>query len=202
MKKFYKVSLITAGILAAVGLVLCIFCGFIGGYRWKKRVTSESVVSYMAELSNRLGFKVSFGEGSGIYIGTLDKNSMGADGELVVNGESIAEKGTTYEIPVNKVKELNAELGAGLFEIREKEETSDTISLIFDTSGVWEYALEDGTLNVGMKEESLYILWDLNRIKERGARLRFQRTLHSGSLRQSSVPVSFRSKESRHRRWL
>lgn len=25
MKKFYKVSLITAGILAAVGLVLCIF---------------------------------------------------------------------------------------------------------------------------------------------------------------------------------
>lgn len=168
MKKFYKVSLITAGILAAVGLVLCIFCGFIGGYRWKKRVTSESVVSYMAELSNRLGFKVSFGEGSGIYIGTLDKNSMGADGELVVNGESIAEKGTTYEIPVSKVKELNAELGAGLFEIREKEETSDTISLIFDTSGVWEYALEDGTLNVGMKEKSLYVLWELKQNK--GAR--------------------------------
>ena len=93
---------------------------------------------------------------------------MGADGELVVNGESIAEKGTTYEIPVNKVKELNAELGAGLFEIREKEETSDTISLIFDTSGVWEYALEDGTLNVGMKEESLYILWGLKQNK--GAR--------------------------------
>ena len=58
MKKFYKVSLITAGILAAVGLVLCIFCGFIGGYRWKQRVTSESVISYMAGLSNRLGFKV------------------------------------------------------------------------------------------------------------------------------------------------
>ena len=96
MKKFYKVSLITAGILAAVGLVLCIFCGFIGGYRWKQRVTSESVVSYMAGLSNRLGFKVSFGEGSGIYIGTLDKNPTGADGELMVNGESIEEKGTTY----------------------------------------------------------------------------------------------------------
>ena len=37
---------------------------------------------------------------------------MGADGELMVNGESIAEKGTTYEIPVSEVKELNAELEA------------------------------------------------------------------------------------------
>ena len=149
MKKFYKVSLITAGILAAVGLVLCIFCGFIGGYRWKQRVTSESVISYMAGLSNRLGFKVSFGEGSGIYIGTLDKNPTGADGELMVNGEGIEEKGTTYEI-------------------REKEETSDTISLIFDASGVWEYSLEDETLNVGMKEESIYVLWGLKQNK--GAR--------------------------------
>ena len=159
MKKFYKVSLITAGILAAVGLVLCIFCGFIGGYRWKQRVTSEAVVSYMAGLSNRLGFKVSFGEGDGIYMGSLDENSAGAAGELLVNGESIAEKGTTYEIPVSEVQELNAKLGAGLFEIREKEESSDTIRLTFDASGVWEYSLQDGTLRVGMKEESMHLLW-------------------------------------------
>lgn len=159
MKKFYKVSLITAGILAAVGLVLCIFCGFIGGYRWKQRVTSEAVASYMAGLSNRLGFKVSFGEGDGIYIGALDKNSTGAAGELLVNGESIAEKGTAYEIPVSEVQELNVKLGAGLFEIREKEESSDAIRLTFDASGVWEYSLQDGTLRVGMKEESMYLLW-------------------------------------------
>ena len=31
MKKFYKVSLITEGILAAGGLVLSIVCEFIGG---------------------------------------------------------------------------------------------------------------------------------------------------------------------------
>lgn len=159
MKKFYKVSLITAGILAAVGLVLCIFCGFMGGYRWRQRVTSEAVAAYMEGLSDRLGFKVSFGEGNGIYIGALDQNSTGAAGELMVNGESIAEKGTAYEIPVSEVKELNAKLGAGLFEIREKEESSDTISLIFDTSGVWEYAFENGTLSIGMKEESVYVLW-------------------------------------------
>lgn len=159
MKKFYKVSLITAGILVAVGLVLCIFCGFMGGYRWRQRVTSEAVAAYMEGLSDRLGFKVSFGEGNGIYIGALDQNSTGAAGELMVNGESIAEKGTAYEIPVSEVKELNAKLGAGLFEIREKEESSDTISLIFDASGVWEYAFENGTLSIGMKEESVYVLW-------------------------------------------
>ena len=168
MKKFYKVSLITAGILAAVGLGLCIFFGFMGGYRWRQRVTSEAVVSYMEELSNRLGFKISFGEGNGIYIGALGKNSTGAAGELMVNGESIAEKGTVYEIPVSEVQELNAKLGAGLFEIREKEESSDTISLTFDASGVWEYALENGTLSVGMKEESIYALWGLK--QNEGAR--------------------------------
>ena len=159
MKKFYKVSLITAGILAVVGLVLCIFCGFMGGYRWKQNVTSEAVVSYMEGLSNRLGFKVSFGEGDGIYIGALDKNFTGVAGELMANVESSTEKETLYEIPVSEVKELNAELGAGLFAIREKEESSDTISLTFDASGVWEYSLQDGTLSVGMKEESLHLLW-------------------------------------------
>ena len=168
MKKFYKVSLITTGILAAVGLVLCILCGFMGGYRWRQRVTSESVVSYMEGLSNRLGFKVSFGEGGGIYIGALDKNSTGAAGELMVNGEKISEKGTVYEIPASDVRKMNAELGAGFFEIREKEEDSGTISLTFDTSGVWEYSLEDGTLKVGMKEESVYVLWGFKQNK--GAR--------------------------------
>lgn len=170
MKKFYKVSLITAGILAAVGLVLCIFCGVIGGYRWRQRVTSEAVVSYMEGLSNRLGFKVSFGEGGGIYIGALNENSPGADGELMANVESSTENEIVYEIPVSEVQELNAKLGAGLFEIREKEEGSDTISLTFDASGVWEYSLEDGTLSVGMKEESIYLLWGFKQNTGAGAR--------------------------------
>jgi len=125
-------------------------------------------VHLLKGLSNRLGFKISFGEGGGIYIGALDENSTGTAGELMVNGESILEKGTAYEIPVSDVRKLNAELGAGLFEIREKEENSDTISLTFDASGVWEYSLENGTLKVGMKEESVYVLWGFK--QKEGAR--------------------------------
>lgn len=72
MKKFYKISLITAGILAAVGLVLCLSCGFVGGSVWKHLVTSEPVISRMEELSDHLGFQVTFGEGDGIFVGPLE----------------------------------------------------------------------------------------------------------------------------------
>lgn len=149
MKKFYKVSLITAGILAAVGLVLCIFCGLIGGYRWKQRVTSEAVASYMAGLSNRLGFQVSFGEGDGIYIGALDKNFTGAAGELMTNAESSTEKETLYEIPVSEVKELNAKLGAGKLQMEGIKAQEMTLKAGAGQLELADLTIEDFQLKVG-----------------------------------------------------
>lgn len=179
MKKFYKYSLIIAGILAAAGLVLCLFCGFMGGRAWKKLVRTQKVVEQMAKLSDKLGFHVSFGDGNGIYIGSEENDvTVGAgdasgvsldyaDGKLVVNGEEIVVGKADYEVPTDGLTALVAELGAGSFEIRENAALTDTIQIHISGIGNWNYTVEGGMLRLGVRQESeSFRLGDLTKIAD------------------------------------
>lgn len=179
MKKFYKYSLIIAGILAAAGLVLCLFCGFMGGRAWKKLVRTQKVVEQMAKLSDDLGFHVSFGDGNGIYIGSEENDvTVGtgdasgvsldyADGKLMVNGEEIVVGKADYEVPTDGLTALVAELGAGSFEIRENTALTDTIQIHISGIGNWNYTVEGGMLRLGVRQESeSFRLGDLTKIAD------------------------------------
>lgn len=162
MKKFYKISLITAGILAAVGLVLCLSCGFVGGSVWKHLVTSEPVVSRMKKLSDRIGVSVTFGSGDGIYVGSLSERKTEDGVKLWVNGKAITAGEVSYEVPVRGVENLNVKLGAGSFEIRAKEKGTETIGISFEGTGDFQYSLEEGTLQVGLHEASTQTIFGQN----------------------------------------
>lgn len=179
MKKFYKYSLIVAGILAAAGLVLCLFCGFMGGRAWKKLVRTQKVVEQMAKLSDKLGFHVSFGDGNGIYIGSEENDvTVGtgdasgvsldyADGKLMVNGEEIVVGKADYEVSTDGLTALVAELGAGSFEIRENAALTDTIQIHISGIGNWNYTVEGGMLRLGVRQESeSFRLGDLTKIAD------------------------------------
>lgn len=166
MKKFYKYSLIIAGILAAAGLILCLICGFMGGRAWKKLVGAQKVVEQMAKLSDKLGFHVSFGDGNGIYIGsgendvtvgTGDASGVAideADGALMINGEDIVVGEADYEVSTDGLRSFMGELGAGSFMIRENAALTDTVQIHISGIGNWNYVVEDGMLQIGVRQTS------------------------------------------------
>lgn len=166
MKKFYKYSLIIAGILAAAGLILCLICGFMGGRAWKKLVGAQKVVEQMAKLSDKLGFHVSFGDGNGIYIGSEENDvTVGtgdasgvaideADGALMINGEEIVVGEADYEVSTDGLRSFMGELGAGSFEFRENAALTDTVQIHISGIGNWNYTVEGGMLQIGVRQTS------------------------------------------------
>lgn len=176
MKKFYKYSLIIAGILAGVGLVLCLSFGFIGGRAWKNLIRAQKVVEQMAKLSDYLGFSISFGDGEGIYIGStedtigvhLGDEAGGTPGDsnetLMINGERILVGMMQYEVPADEIRGIVADLGAGSFEIKENESLTDTVRICINGIGNWNYTVEDGKLQLGVSQDAGTLLGNLAQI--------------------------------------
>lgn len=166
MKKFYKISLIVAGILAAAGLILCLICGFMGGRAWKRLVGAQKVIEQMAKLSDKLGFHISFGDGTGIYIGSEENDASGYISEeqkaaedyegigLMINGEEIVVGEADYEVSTVGLRSFMGELGAGSFMIRENAALTDTVQIHISGIGNWNYTVEDGMLQIGVRQTS------------------------------------------------
>lgn len=141
MSKFAKGSLITAGVLLAVGFVLCLISVIFGG----KRILSD---------------REFFGERFQVLDDALDNVNIdigggrwfvGWDGEgsseLIINNETISGDGQ-YQIPADDISNLELSLGAGTFIIEEKDATDGMIDISVRGVGSCDYHVDGNTLYV------------------------------------------------------
>lgn len=142
MKKFVKGSLITAGILAALGLILCLISGLAGGR--KSFVYFVDNDEYIAERLESLGDEL-----ADIHIGNWrlvwrDHEFMLSDEE----NENRAVETSRQTVVADGIRNLELELGAGEFIIREKEVSDGVIDIDVEGVGKCTNYVKNGTLYV------------------------------------------------------
>lgn len=157
MKKFTKISLIVAGILAALGVVLMGISMVFGGYRnIRNAMRSGEVLDTFEQVAERTGVQISFPDGGwGI---NLSSAKNGREDRLVINGEEIGMQDASYEFSTEEVQDMAISLGAGEFEIRKGN--VDQIAMELQGVGSWDYSVSGGTLSLDMKSTGGILLGD------------------------------------------
>lgn len=146
MKKFAKVSLITAGILAALGCVLCLVSGLLGGRNFIYWAKNDSrVMEKLDRVANKLDNAFEH-----VYIGSWhfgwdDENP----GELTVNDHTVsADDAWETQQSLDGVRNLNLMLGAGSLVLKEKDDPDGMIDIYVQGKGGCDYRIKEGTLYV------------------------------------------------------
>lgn len=143
MNKFVKVSLITAGILMAAGIVFCFISAVIGGgsmLYWVKNDAHLDKLNVVEDTFEDIADRIT---DSGWH------HSWGSNPtHLTVNNKRV--KGGVWEeqIPIDDIRDLNLELGAGEFYIREKDEADGMVDITVEGVGGCNYKVKDKTLYV------------------------------------------------------
>lgn len=162
MKKFAKVSLITAGVMLALGLVLCFVCVMAGGRRLVRDIREEALDDKIETAINRIGnklYEISGGDWGFVWQAEVPR-------ELVINGQTVEEAaehgneehagGLTageehgrmaeFQIPLEGISKWEIVLGAGSFIIEEKEENDGYMDITVKGVGSCDYRVEGSTL--------------------------------------------------------
>lgn len=146
MKKFAKGSLLTAGILAALGCVLCLISALAGGRSftyWARN--DERVMESLDRVANRLNDAFSgfhfFGDWHFYYDGKNPK-------DLTVNNDTAGGNAWEAQQSLDGVRELNLILGAGSLVLKEKDSSDGMIDIYVQGKGECDYKIKDGTLYV------------------------------------------------------
>lgn len=139
MKKFVKVSLITAGGLAALGCVLCLVSGLIGGRGFWYWVGNDR---YMTEKLDRMANQLGdISNSIDVDFGTWHFGWNERNGGLEAWEDA-------YSVPADDIRNLELTLGAGRFIVREKEASDGVIEISMKGIGKCSQYIEDGTLHV------------------------------------------------------
>ncbi len=145
MGKFAKGSLITAGVLFAVGFILCLISVFFGG---KKILTDKEFMNEKFHVLNDALDRVNIDLGNGkFFIGWDDDYSDGLKSDLTINDE-VFNDDAQVQIPADEVKNLALSLGAGTFIIEEKDIADGIIDITFRGVGTCDYRVDGDTLHV------------------------------------------------------
>lgn len=146
MKKFAKGSLLTAGILAALGCVLCLISALAGGRSftyWARN--DERVMESLDRVANRLNDAFSgfhfFCDWHFYYDGENPK-------DLTVNNDTAGGNAWEAQQSLDGVRELNLILGAGSLVLKEKDSSDGMIDIYVQGKGECDYKIKDGTLYV------------------------------------------------------
>lgn len=157
MNKFIKYSLITAGILAGVGIILCGISIMFGGYRNIVKVSkSAEVADVFEDVADKTGIQISFpNEGWGLNFSSADEVN------LVINGEKYTEGEASFSFPVDQIENLDISLGVGQLVIKRGVTESNEIEMKIYGVGTWDYAIEEKTLYMENIENSSGIFWGM-----------------------------------------
>lgn len=142
MKKFVKGSLITAGILAALGCIFCLISGLAGGRRSLVYFVEND--EYIEDKLEKVGDTL-----SDIHIGNW--RLVWRDHEFAVSDdrdETVAREVAEDTVPIEGIKNLELELGAGEFIIRKKEASDGVINIYVEGVGKCDNYVKNGTLHV------------------------------------------------------
>ncbi len=141
MNKFYKWSLITAGILMAVGFLLAGFCGMVGGRRVVNIIREDTTVY---EKMNSFVDNFVWNVGSHSWrLGWSDEDTVT---ELIVNGNVYGSGKLAEQFAADEIQNLRLELGAGTFTIKEKDVDDGLIDITVDGIGNCKYYVDGSTL--------------------------------------------------------
>lgn len=160
MNKFLKASLVTAGILMGIGIILCFICALFGG---------RSFVYYAKNDDYMLSKFEAAGEKFEYVVERLDKtfSSKHRDdfffwGEenstknLIVNGEIYLDIPHEGQVQAGSIEKLNLSLGAGRIIITQKESGADRIDVRIQGTGACDYYVKGDTFYIeGFKENRL-----------------------------------------------
>ena len=143
MNKFVKVSLITAGVLMAAGIVFCFISAVIGDSSMMHLVKNgeypdelHMVGDTLENITDRIA-------------GISWHHNLGTNPtHLTVNGKRVKDKVWKEQIPVDNIKDLNLELGAGEFYIREKDVADGMVDIVVEGVGGCNYQVKDKTLHI------------------------------------------------------
>lgn len=162
MSKFVKGSLTAAGVLAALGCILCMISTLAGG---RSAIYWAQNDDYMEEKLEKVGDKL--GDAlSKIHIGNWHlvwRNNGIAVGfgedenptELTINNVTNSETNpdgriaaSEQHIEADEVRNLNLSLGAGTFIIKEKEASDGIIDIYIQGIGGCDYRVKNGTFYI------------------------------------------------------
>lgn len=135
MNKFIKVSLITAGILMAVGIVFCSITAMAGGKRMIREIWNGHLRWMIDDIDviEDIGFPTRLRT-------------------LTFSGEQLS-----VEIDNENVTEMELQLGAGSFSVCQKEEADGRIDVEWSGRGRFEAYVKNGTLHIeGFKKNQLF----------------------------------------------
>ena len=147
MKKFAKTSLTAAGILAALGIILCLISSLIGGRNFMYWAQNDKrVMEKLDRVANRLddvfGHFYYVGDW---YFGWDDGNPR----ELTVN-DSVVPVDNAWEAQqsLDGIRNLNLMLGAGSLVLKEKDASDGMIDIYVQGKGGCDYMIKGETLYV------------------------------------------------------
>lgn len=161
MKNFAKISLITAGIMLAVGIVFCFFSAVVGGRKLVHVIREDEVLDEKIETAvNKVGNALyEITDGAWGYAWNVKKST-----ELVINGQTqeessvyadsektgIFEKNNKaeFQIPTEGLREWEIDMGAGCIIIEEKEEADGYLDVSVEGIGNCDYKIEGDTLSM------------------------------------------------------
>lgn len=150
MSKFVKGSLITAGILAAIGIVFCLICAIAGGGSAIYWANDKYMTERLDKAADALA-DVNIGKWHFVW---KDKGSAAAEGsgtgleEIGEGNEKINEITEGQQsVSTDGIRNLELILGTGEFVIREKEVSDGVIDIYIEGTECRQYVRE-GTLYV------------------------------------------------------
>ncbi len=133
MKKFVKGSLITAGILAALGCIFCFIGMLAGGRNLIYFIRNDDDLEHKLEAAEEKLDRL-----SGFHIG----------GWHILDREELSEKHSEEHFQADQVRNLVLSVGAGELELSEKEVSDGTIDIYAQGIGTWNMYLKGDTLYV------------------------------------------------------
>lgn len=151
MNKFIKISLITAGILAGVGVVFCLIGGIVSGRNFIASVKNDAYMERRFEAFWKAvegveeGFEAAK---TGSVIHHASDRHSGNSGKLTVNNSDVGDGSSDYRIETEGIRELKLSLGAGTCIISEKDEADGVIDLYVSGTGGVDYFIKENALHV------------------------------------------------------
>lgn len=163
MKKFMKVSLMTAGVLGAVGIIFCLIGGLVSGHNFMVALKNDAYMEKRFGAVEKVFEGIEKGLGAArveMEINGISDSHHSEPDSLTVNGQKSADNGydNDYHIEAGDIRELDLSLGAGTFTISEKDETDGLIDLYVRGKGDVDFYVKDNSLHVeGFKGNKLLI---------------------------------------------
>ena len=173
MNKFMKISLMTAGILAAVGFIFCLIGGLVSGRNFILSVKNDAYMERGLGTVEKVieGVEKGLDATKGGFISSqeahhLGKNQNPDSNNLTINDSEVSDTVNQYHVEAEGIRELSLLLGAGTFTISEKDEADGLIDLYVEgQKGEVDFFVKDETLHVeGFKGNHIIDVGERNNI--------------------------------------